>query len=198
VADRCRCWQYWYLRQPTRPLMWALVVLAVAALSACRSAPPPPSAAGGTYTSAKYHFSVTYPNGWQVNTPSGSTPSATVPLEIVITQIDAQAAGGAQVSSCTIAVYNAKDKVAAAQINQLLKEAHQADSPLKTITISRKSGYQDKPVEGTVPGTQVTDTHIDYYLITSNYEYQISIDALSSDNSMPALQGMLKSFTLLS
>jgi hypothetical protein len=193
VADRCR----WYLRQSTRPLMWALVVLAVAGLSACRSAPPPPSAAGGTYTSAKYHFRVTYPNGWQVNTPSSTTPSTTVPLEIVITQIDAQAAGGAQVSSFTLAVYNAKDTVAAAQINQLLKQAHQANSPLKPITISGKSGYQDKPVEGTVPGTQVTDTHIDYYLITTDYEYQISIDALSSDNSMPALQGMLKSFTLL-
>jgi hypothetical protein len=197
VSDRCRCWRYWYLRQSTGPLMWALVLLAVAALSACRSAPPPPSTAGGTYTSARYHFSVTYPSGWQVNTPHGSTLSTTVPLEIVITRIDAQAAGGAQVSAFTLAVYNAKDQVAATQINQLLTKAHQADSPLKPITISGKSGYQDKPVEGTVPGTQVTDTHIDYFLITTNYEYQISIDALSSDNSMSELQGMLKSFTLL-
>jgi hypothetical protein len=140
---------------------------------------------------------VTYPNGWQVNTPVGKTSSTTVPLEIVITQIDAQATGGAQVSSFTLAVYNARDKVAAAQINQLLKEAHQAASPLQPITISGKSGYQDKPVVGTVPGTQVTDTHIDYFLVTTDYEYQISIDALSSDNSMPALQGILKSFKLL-
>jgi hypothetical protein len=197
VADRCRCWRNWYLRQPTGPLLWVLALLALAALSACRSAPPPPSAAGGTYTSSKYHFSVAYPNGWKVNIPSGATSSTTIPLEIVITQIDAQAAGGAQVSSFTLAVYNAKDKVAAAEINQLLKQAHETNSPLQPITISGKNGYQDKSVEATVPGTQVTDTHTDYYLITSSYEYQISIDALSSDNSMPVLQAMLKSFTLL-
>jgi hypothetical protein len=106
------------------------------------------------------------------------------------------------VSTFTLAVYNAKDKVAAAQINQLLSEANQAKSPLQPITIAGKSGYQRKPVAATVPsvpGTTVTvtDTHIDYYLITTNYEYQISIDGLSSDNSMPALQGMLRSFTLL-
>jgi len=198
VADLCSGWRDWSVRRSTGALVCALIVLAVAALSACRSAPPPPAVAGGTYTSTTYHFSVAYPSGWQVNTPAGTVSSTTVPLEIVITRIDAQAAGGAQVSSFTVAIYNANDKVAAAEINQLLNEAHQANSPLQPITIAGKSGYQSKPVAGTVPGTEVTDTHVDYYLITTNYEYQISIDALSSDNSMPALQGMLKSFTLLS
>jgi len=179
-------------------IKWCLISLAVVALAACgRSAPPLQAPIGGVYTSKEYHFSVTYPSGWQVNNSSGTVASSTIPLEIVITRVNAQASGGAQVSSFTVAVFNAHNKDVAAEINNLLLQAHAAKSTLKPITIGGINGYQDKSVQTTIPGSQITDTHTDYYLLTSNYEYQISIDALSSDNVTGVLQAMLQSFTLL-
>ncbi|MGO8949787.1 MAG: hypothetical protein ACLQUY_19465 [Ktedonobacterales bacterium] len=202
MAHQCRPRRNWKSGRFTTLVIGCMALLALVMLAGCRSAPPPPSASGGVYTSSEYHFRVTYPNGWQVSTPAGTTPtpSTTIPLEIVITRIDAQSAGGAQVSSFTVVVYNAKDKYADLQIKQLLEEAHEPNSPphITPFTIAGKAGYQDAPVQGTIPGSQITDTHTDYYLITPDYEYQISTDAVSGDNAASALQAMLKSFTVLS
>ena len=124
----------------------------------------------------------------------------------MITRIDAQAAGGAQVSSFTVVVFNARDPVVAKQIDQLIAEAHEASCPkppatscLKPVTISGKTGYEDTPVTANIlPGSQVSENHTDYYLFTADYEYQISTDAVSGDNAVSMLQVMLDSFTILS
>ncbi len=202
MAEACRPRRELKSGRSTSQLAWCLLLLAIALLAACRSAPPPPSPSGGVYTSSTYHFRLTYPNGWQVNTPKGTTSSTTVPLEIVITRIDAQAAGGAQVSSFTVVVFNARDPVVATPIAQLHAEAScvkpATTTCLKPVTISGKTGYEDTPVTANIPGSQVSDTHTDYYLLTADYEYQISTDAVSGDNAGSMLQAMLDSFTVLS
>ncbi len=201
MADQRRTRRDRKSRRMARLVTWSLAMAAFMMLAACRSAPPPPSPSGGVYTSSTCHFRLTYPNGWQVNTPAGSTSSATVPLEIVITRIDAQAAGGAQVSTFTVVVFNAKDPNAQQQeIDPLLKREHASNSALqlKPVLIAGRTGYEDIPQTGTIPGTQVSVTHTDYYLLTSNFEYQISTDAVSGDNAASSLDAMLKSFTLLS
>jgi hypothetical protein len=168
------------------------------ALAACgRSMPPPPVPAGGVYTSTAYHFHFSYSTGWQVSTPAGTTPSTAIPLEIVVTRVNAQPQGGAQVSSFTVVVFNAQDPSVVSQIRGLEKQFHAKGSKYLPITISGVRGYQLNESPTTIPGSQVTDTHTTYYLITPDFEYQISMDALSDDNAAGTLQAMLNSFTLL-
>jgi hypothetical protein len=182
---------------------WCLVSLTLLALAACgHSMPPPPVAAGGVYTSTANHFRFSYPSGWEVNTPkinipTSATPSVAIPLEIVVTRIDAQAAGGGQVSSFTVVAFNVRDPTAAANIKLLDKQIHARGSKYLPITISGIQGYQLNQTPTTIPGSQISDTHADYYLVTPDFEYQISTDDLSDDNATSALQNMLNSFTVL-
>ena len=57
------------------------------------------------------------------------------------------------------------------------------------ITISGVKGYQYGQPPTIIPGSQITDTHTDYYLMTPDFEYQISTDAVSDDNATSALAG---------
>jgi hypothetical protein len=208
VADQQRRRGRGALRPRSGAVLWCLVSLTMLALAGCgRSMPPPPAASGGAYTSTTYHFRFSYPSGWEVstpqqtgwdgNTPTSATPSASVPLEIVATRIDAQAAGGGQVSSFTVIAFDVRDATVASNMKQLEKQFTARGSKYIPTTISGIKGYQLNESPTTIPGSQVTDTHCDYYIITTAFEYQISTDALSDDNATSALQGMLTSFTVL-
>ena len=166
------------------------VALLGLALAACgQTAAPPPAFAGGVYTSAQYHFSVTYPNGWTTN--AQSTSSAIVPLTVYITQSGAINTPGDPISTLTIAVFNAHDSDIAKSIKSLA-----TDKTLQKTTLAGLAAYASAPTQQQVPGSTITDTHTDYYLVTTNWEYQLSTDSVSGQNAASALQSMVKRFTL--
>lgn len=160
-------------------------------LAACQPSPAPvPSAAGGTYTSKPYHFSVRYPTGWQAVESQQS--SSIVPLTLVITRVHASTAEGGAVSTFTVTVFDAHDTNIALSVKGL---AH--DKTLTRITLAGLPAYQGTPIQQPAPGTQLNDIHTDYYLPTTTYEYQLSTDAIAGDGADAALRSMLTSFTLL-
>ena len=69
----------------------------------------------GVYSSAQYHFTVTYPSGWvanEVQAPLGSpqassTATPIIPLTLVITQTSANTSDTALLSAFTVTVLNA-------------------------------------------------------------------------------------------
>ncbi|HEY7976014.1 MAG TPA: hypothetical protein VID72_11760 [Ktedonobacterales bacterium] len=163
----------------------ALVALLTLALSACGStAPTLPS---GAYTNQQYHFSVTYPAGWQVNT--SAQPGATAPLIIIITRSGTHQPPGSQISSLTIDVLDLSDTSVAKTAAALSK-----NSALSKITFGGQPGFSDKPMLET--GASETQTHSDYYVAHGAYLYQVSTDALAGDSA--ALNTMAQSFTILS
>jgi hypothetical protein len=184
-------------RETVRPgwVLWLLIFGLVVLLSACGgpSAPNPP---GGRYTSAPYHFSVNYPQGWQANVAPGA--SDTIPLTVIITRT-----GGNQVAShvstFTIVVFDLKalgklDKKLAARLKNL-----GSDKSLHSTQIAGVAGYQSAPVDQPVTGAaDVSITHTDYYILRGNYEYQLSTDAVSSDDAKGALETILNSFAFTS
>lgn len=174
-------------RAPRRaPLvaLLALFALATFALGACGGAS---SLTGGVYTSAQYHFRVSYPAGWEANT--SAQPNAPSPLIVIITRSGTHQPPGSQISSLTIDV-QAMNAAGVAQSASAL----QADKTLSKITFGGQPGFADKPTVETNAG--VTLTHSDFYVVRGAYFYQVSTDALAGDG--PALQTMAQSFTLLS
>lgn len=168
----------------------ACVMLLGLTLAACgQTAAPPPTFAGGVYTSAQYHFSVTYPTGWKVNAQPSS--SAVVPLTVYITRSDAINTPGDPISTLTIAVFNVHDSDIAKSIKSLA-----TNKTLQKTTLAGLSAYASVPIQQPVPSSTITDTHTDYYLVTSDWEYQLSTDAVSGESSDAALQNMVQSFTL--
>lgn len=160
------------------------------ALAACgQTAAPPPRFAGGVYTSATYHFHITYPAGWKVNAQPSS--SSVVPLSVSITSSDTVNTPGNPISTLTIAVFNAHDANIAKSIKSLA-----TDTTLQKTTLAGLSAYVSAPVAQQVPSSSLTDTHTDYYLVTPNWEYQLSTDAVSGENARAALQNMVASFAL--
>lgn len=160
-------------------------------LAACQSSPPPaPNAAGGTLTSKQYAFSVRYPTGWQA--VQSQQPSSIVPLTVVITQAHGSAGGDGAVSTFTITVFDSHNTDIAKSITRLA-----SDKTLTRITLAGLPAYQGTPIQQPAPGTQLNDTHTDYYLPTPSYEYQLSTDAVSGDGADAALRTMLTSFTIL-
>ena len=174
----------------------ASLLAALLALAACGAAASPavPTAAGGTYTSRPYHFSITYPAGWQVTVSQQS--STIVPLTLVITRVHANAAEGAAVSTFTITVFDAHNAAIATGVKALA-----SDKTLSPVTLAGLSAYRgtaiQQPAQGSGEGgSQVDDTHTDYYVPTATYEYQLSTDAITGDHSDAAFQTMLASFTV--
>jgi hypothetical protein len=163
----------------------AIMVLLTLTLSACGDTTPKLPA--GVYTNQQYHFRVTYPTGWQVNT--SSQPGATAPLIVIITRSGTHQPPGSEISSLTIDVLdmsNAGVKQTAAALSK--------NKALSKITFGGHPAFSDSPALET--GASVTLTHQDYYVADGAYLYQVSTDALSGDAS--ALDSMAQSFTLLS
>lgn len=167
----------------------AFVLLATLtiALSACGDTSSLPS---GVYTNQQYHFRVTYPAGWQVNT--SSQPNATAPLIVIITRSGSTAVPGSLLSSLTVNVLSMNATSVAQSANAL-----SGNSALTATTVGGQAGFRDQPVTetGTGGASSETLTHIEYYVVHGGYFYQISADALAGDGA--SVDAMAKSFTLL-
>ncbi|MEO7003287.1 MAG: hypothetical protein ABI068_15850 [Ktedonobacterales bacterium] len=157
------------------------------ALVACGSQPPP-NLPGGTYSSAQYHFKVTYPNGWQTN--ASTQASATAPLILIITRSSVRSEPGSLVSTFTLDVLSLQDKSVAALAKKL-----PTNKSLTRTTLAGLTAYTDTPLQQQSTNGQVTITHTDYYLVHGAYEYQLSTDALTGDSS--ALASIVNSFTII-
>lgn len=183
---------WWRIRRTLAGRLGVLALLGLLlALAACQPSPPSvPTAAGGTYTSTQYHFSVRYPTGWQAVESQQS--SSIVPLTLIITRVHAATGEGGAVSTFTVTVFDAHDNNIAQSIKGLA-----SDKTLIRITLAGLPAYQGTPIQQPALGTQLNDTHTDYYLPTASYEYQLSTDALAGDGADAALHSMLTSFTLL-
>ncbi|MDE3229071.1 MAG: hypothetical protein KGO05_04250 [Chloroflexota bacterium] len=171
------------------PRRWlvALAIFAALLLSACGSTSLP----SGVYASQQYHFSVSYPAGWQVN--SSPQPSATAPLILVITRTGSTALPGSQISSLTINILDMSNPGIAQNANSM-----KANKSLTRTTVGGQPGYRDTPVSqpGAASGSSVTVIHSDYYVVHGAYFYTISTDALPGDSA--TLDQMAQSFRFLS
>lgn len=178
------------------PLVLALGLVLALALAACGTTTAQlPQQPSGTYTNATYHVRINYPAGWKVTTlPGGSTA---VPLTITITHISTAPTESAFPSTFTLTVIDTTSPDEATPAAQL-KQQIAAHTTLTPITLSGQPAYQDAPQQKTLANSGVTITHTDYYLLAGTYEYALTTDAVSSDSGADAaLQGMVRSFTLL-
>jgi hypothetical protein len=173
-----------------------LLILAVLVAACGTSTPAIPTVAGGVYTSAQFHFSVTYPSGWQAQEVQGSSPSTAIPLTVIITRTGDVQDAGALVSTFTVTVMNAHDPIIAQGIATLEAQAKAPGSSYQTIMLAGRPALRAPPVQQQLPGSQLSADHTDYFLIVKDVEYQLSTDAVGGDNAEPALQSMLHSFTL--
>lgn len=172
-------------------LIIAVFVVLVGSLAACgQTAAPTPKFSGGVYTNTEFHFTLSYPNGWKVNVQP--SPSSVIPLTVYITRSDAVSTPGAPISTLTIAVFNARDANVAKSISLLA-----TDKTLRKVTLAGLAGFASATVQQQVPSSTTTDTHTDYYLVTPDWEYQISTDAISGENAEDALNSMVRSFALV-
>lgn len=149
-----------------------------------------PSLPAGVYTNQQYHFKVSYPTGWQVNV--SQQPDASAPLIVIITRSDAHSTAGSIISSLTIDVLKLSDTGGPQVAAQLAQ-----DKSLTTVTLAGLTAYRDQPTRQQGAGNEsaYAVTHTDYFIVQGAYEYQMSIDALSGDES--ALDTMARSFTIV-
>jgi hypothetical protein len=168
----------------------ATVLILLAGCGSATTQPPPPHLSGGTYVSTRYHFRVSYPDGWEAST--GPRPSATIPLTVEITKSGTRQETGSLLSMLAISVLSLSNAGVAASVQKLPSQPG-----LHKVTLSGVPAYADAPVQQPVPGTGVMDTHADYYLVHGSYEYQLSTDSISNDNAAATLASMLHSFTIL-
>ncbi len=169
-------------------VLWGVLAL----LTSCgrSTVQAPPRLPKGTYISTKYHFRVSYPQGWVANT--APNPSPLIPLTVLITKSSTRQVAGSLVSTFTVAVFGLTNKDLAASAQNL-----PTDKTKHKVTISGMTAYADAPIRQAVPGTALTEAHLAYYLVYAGYEYQISTDAVSDDQADTALRDMLASFTIL-
>lgn len=175
----------------------ALCVFVGMALVGCRSTTSQQALPGGMYRSDAFHFTVTYPEGWQVNVAPAATASQGIPLHVIITRTASVQANSSLVSNCSITILNTRDPNIARAIEPLKIRIQKKDVHLHTVSLGDKPGYQEDAVQQEIPGTQMSDTHTNYYLLLNDYVYEISTEAISSDNADAALRAMIASFTIL-
>lgn len=182
---------------------WIILALCVSvslALVGCRSSrstASQPVLPGGMYRSDAFHFTVTYPAGWQANITPAAAASQGIPLHVIITRTDSAQTNSSLVSNCSITILNTRDRNIAQAIEALKLRIQKKDEHLHSVTLGGMPGYQEDAVQQEIPGTQLSDTHTTYYLLLGDYVYEISTDALSSDNADGALRSMVASFTIL-
>jgi hypothetical protein len=171
----------------------ALAGIACLALAACGSpslAPLP----SGSYSNSAYGFHLTYPKDWKPNpydsTPSsGDAASSAIPFTLVITRTGGSHSSAALISTFTVTVMNLKNSDIAKSAAGLA-----SDKTLHAVTIGGVQGYASTPLEQDIPNTQISVTHIDYYVVHGNYEYQLSTDSVKGDDADSDLQNIFKSF----
>lgn len=191
-----------------------LALTAILALAACGTTyksnlRPLPA---GTYTSAAFHFKITYPSGWgytvlscgtdqhggsgcdSLHGTTASTGPTPIPLQLSITREGVLTTDSPAVSELTVTVLDMSDSNVAAAAAGVA-----TDPTLSKITLAGIAAFASKPLQQAIPGSNgtpsaITDTHTDYYLIHGGFEYQLSVDALSGDGSDAALQAMVQSF----
>jgi hypothetical protein len=172
-----------------------LCLLLVACGPATVSVPKLP---GGVYTSTTFHFTITYPAGWQPNALSNSAANAPIPLTVVITRSGSNQTDTSLLSTFTVTVLNAHDPAIASTIRSQQAQASGADPTLLTVTLAGQTAYATKPLQQQLPASQRTTTHTNYYILRGAYEYQLSTDAVSGDNADGDLHSMLQSFAFTS
>lgn len=178
----------------TRALTVALASVACLVIAACGS-PSALQLPAGSFTSTAYGFHVAYPRNWKAN-PFDTTPTAgnsaqsAIPFTLVITRTGDTHSVASLISTCTITVMNLKDSTIATSAAHLA-----SDKTLAATTIGGVQGYESKPIVQNVPNTQTSVTHIDYYVVHGEYEYQISTDSVSSDHADGDLKSIITSFT---
>lgn len=175
----------------------ALCVFVSMALVGCRSTTSQLALPGGMYRSDAFHFTVTYPEGWQVNVAPAATASQGVPLHVIITRTASVQTNSSLVSNCSITILNTRDPNIARAIEPLKTRIQKKDVHLHTVSLGGKPGYQEDAAQQEIPGTQMSDTHTNYYLLLNDYVYEISTEAISSDNADATLRAMVASFTIL-
>jgi hypothetical protein len=180
---------------PLLVLWLTLMTLAVTGCGATTSGLP--QLPGNTYTSAAYHFSVTYPSGWLVNEEDDQA-SAIFPLTIIVTRSGTTATDGSLVSNLTIAILDLRNTQALDK--DLLKTvtSRATDSTYHAIRLAGHTAYATDPVQQAIYGTSQSATHTDYYVEANQFEYHISTDVIADDNADAAIQGMLSSLTITS
>lgn len=176
-----------------RTLAIALAGMACLIIAACGS-PTVLHLPGGVYSSTTYGFHVTYPPNWKAN-PSESTPSGAgsavtaIPFNLIITRTGDTHSVASLISTCTITVMNLKNSDIATSAATL-----PTDKALQPATIGGVQGYKSSPLTQDIPNTQISVTHIDYYVVHGDYEYQISTDSVKGDNANSDLQSIIASF----
>jgi hypothetical protein len=183
------------------PLLTALLPMLLIAFGAC--APAPPQKPGGTYTSSsEFHFSVSYPAGWEASAMAAtagaaSQSSAPTPLTVVISRSSSAQETSPLVSNLTIAILDLRNPKAInpALLNVVTTRA--TNSAYHTVQLAGHTAYATQPQQQMVYGTQQVGTHTDYYLDTTSFEYHLSTDVLSGDSADSAIASMLASFTLI-
>ncbi len=172
------------------------LVVGLLLLAACRTSVVAPNPPAGAYKSAQFHFSVSYPTGWQAAATPPDQSSPAVPLTLVITRSGDTAATGS-VSSFTLTVFDLHVGSVATPAAQLKQKALAPNSPLRPVTLAGQTAYQDAPAQRPLPGgANLTISHTDYYLFTAAYEYQISVESVSGEHADADLATILQSFAL--
>jgi hypothetical protein len=175
-------------------LLVALALAGCLLVAACGSPSGPQlDLPGGTYSSAAYGFHVTYPRNWQAN-PSPSTPApggtpTAIPFSLTITRTGDSHTAASLISTCTITVLNMKNKIIAESAAGLAK-----NKALQTATIGGAPGFKSSPLTQDVPNSDISVTHVDYYIIHGGYEYQISTDSVKGDDADADLRSIVDSF----
>jgi hypothetical protein len=153
------------------------------------------------YASGDYHFSVSFPEGWKANewrdpTPPAGTSGAPIPLTVIVTRTGSTQANNSLVSNLSIAILDLRTP-SAVNPDLLKVVTTRASNPAyHAVTLAGRTAYATQPVQQDIYGSQQKATHIDYYLLTTSFEYHISTDVLAGDDADDAIKGMLASFTL--